>query len=62
VRIQRKGNRLTKIIAPTFHLELSRKKEPELVSVFETKNAALSQRIETAINRVAAAFGAKKEI
>ncbi len=53
VRLERrKGNWLARR-SQTFHLVVSTRKDPALVSVFETPDGALAERIQQAIHRVA---------
>jgi len=62
VRIMRKGNVITKLVSPTYALVVSTKANPAPVTVFETKDADLKDRIELVINQVVGALGAKREL
>ena len=61
VRIERKGNLLTKAIRPTFSLVVSTKENPAPFSFFETKDVELMNKMQTAIGTVARHLGAKKD-
>ena len=62
VRLGKKGNVLTKCVAPTCSLVITTKANSSPITIFETKDAALKDRIELAINQVGAALGAKREL
>jgi hypothetical protein len=62
VKVVRIGGILTKLLGrpPTFHLMISTKADPNLVSVFNSKDAGLMKRVEEAINRVAKCLGVER--
>lgn len=62
VRLRKNGNVLTKLVAPTYSLVITTKANSSPITIFETKDADLKDRIELAINQVGAALGAKREI
>ena len=62
VRLRKKGNVLTKLLAPTYSLVITTKANSSPIAIFETKDSSLKDRIELAINQVGAVLGAKREI